>query len=85
MSKPQLIIILILISACTFGPQGPKGLNFLGGREVASEKICRLEKHPREAIYQIKVAGKPYSEFWYDYDYGKNLVDRLERDGQCPQ
>lgn len=67
-----------LISACALGPE-----SFFGRGLASDEQSCALIKHPREAIYQVHIGGRPYSEFWYDQAYGQRILDKLREDGRC--
>jgi hypothetical protein len=79
-----------MISACTLGPSkgvgsGERGLaGLFSSRQIASrDRDCMLVKHPQENIYQVRVDGRPHSEFWYDLAYGERLLQRLRDDGTC--
>lgn len=89
LKAPFFCLFVLIASACALGPRDGTPSNsvsfpFFSSRQIASrDKNCVLSKHPHENVYQLRVDGRPYSEFWYDLAYGERLLEQLRENGTC--
>lgn len=52
---------------------------------VATSDICKIEKHWKDNLFQIKINDQPINKHWYLYDDAVSITRDLGKKNLCMQ